>query len=170
MQTLVLVVLIENSLQDHLFNKEKKKERHPLHDKEGINLRLLEYLESKLHDPQNITAECRCKENICCVFHLALFLYAPFTISYCSHESMKLAPGGKSCVQVISSLTNWARARISCSETSYCVCMHTGVGSTGSAMDEDGVLDIDTIISMETTQQAMEDLVSMVLVRSIGIR
>ncbi|KAM1263196.1 hypothetical protein EV1_027952 [Malus domestica] len=46
---------------------------------------------------------------------------------------------------------------------------HTGVGMTGSALDEDGVLEIDTTISLETTWHAMEDLVSMGLVRSIGI-
>ncbi|KAE8008623.1 hypothetical protein FH972_005118 [Carpinus fangiana] len=46
---------------------------------------------------------------------------------------------------------------------------HTGVGNTGSALDADGVLDIDTTISLETTWHAMEDLVSMGLVRSIGI-
>ncbi|XP_062177822.1 NADP-dependent D-sorbitol-6-phosphate dehydrogenase-like [Alnus glutinosa] len=46
---------------------------------------------------------------------------------------------------------------------------HTGVGNTGSALDEDGVLDIDTTITLETTWHAMEDLVSMGLVRSIGI-
>lgn len=46
---------------------------------------------------------------------------------------------------------------------------HTGVGTTGSALDEDGVLDIDTTISLETTWHAMEELVSMGLVRSIGI-
>ncbi|KAJ4838101.1 NADP-dependent D-sorbitol-6-phosphate dehydrogenase [Turnera subulata] len=46
---------------------------------------------------------------------------------------------------------------------------HTGVGTTSSALDEDGVLDIDTTISLETTWHAMEDLVSMGLVRSIGI-
>ncbi|KAJ4833691.1 NADP-dependent D-sorbitol-6-phosphate dehydrogenase [Turnera subulata] len=46
---------------------------------------------------------------------------------------------------------------------------HTGVGTTASALDEDGVLDIDTTISLETTWHAMEDLVSMGLVRSIGI-
>nr|CAD1821650.1 unnamed protein product [Ananas comosus var. bracteatus] len=46
---------------------------------------------------------------------------------------------------------------------------HTGVGTTGSALDEDGVLDIDTNISLETTWHAMEDLVSKGLVRSIGI-
>ncbi|KAF8405336.1 hypothetical protein HHK36_010240 [Tetracentron sinense] len=46
---------------------------------------------------------------------------------------------------------------------------HTGVGTTDSALDEDGVLDIDTTISLETTWHAMEDLVSTGLVRSIGI-
>ncbi|XP_073102807.1 NADP-dependent D-sorbitol-6-phosphate dehydrogenase isoform X2 [Elaeis guineensis] len=46
---------------------------------------------------------------------------------------------------------------------------HTGVGTTTSALDENGVLDIDTTISLETTWHAMEDLVSMGLVRSIGI-
>lgn len=46
---------------------------------------------------------------------------------------------------------------------------HTGVGTTNSALDSDGVLDIDTTISLETTWHAMEDLVSAGLVRSIGI-
>ncbi|XP_022747814.1 NADP-dependent D-sorbitol-6-phosphate dehydrogenase-like [Durio zibethinus] len=46
---------------------------------------------------------------------------------------------------------------------------HTGIGETGSPVDEDGVLDIDTTISLETTWHAMEDLVSKGLVRSIGI-
>ncbi|KAK1261860.1 NADP-dependent D-sorbitol-6-phosphate dehydrogenase [Acorus gramineus] len=46
---------------------------------------------------------------------------------------------------------------------------HTGVGTTDSALDENGVLDIDTTISLETTWHAMEDLVSAGLVRSIGI-
>ncbi|KAJ8624655.1 hypothetical protein MRB53_033185 [Persea americana] len=46
---------------------------------------------------------------------------------------------------------------------------HTGVGTTDSALDDDGVLDIDTTISLETTWRAMEDLVSKGLVRSIGI-
>ncbi|TQD82745.1 hypothetical protein C1H46_031714 [Malus baccata] len=46
---------------------------------------------------------------------------------------------------------------------------HTGVGTTGGALDEDGVLEIDTTISLETTWHAMEELVSMGLVRSIGI-
>ncbi|XP_015689309.1 NADP-dependent D-sorbitol-6-phosphate dehydrogenase-like isoform X2 [Oryza brachyantha] len=46
---------------------------------------------------------------------------------------------------------------------------HTGVGTPGSARGDDGVLDIDTTISLEATWRAMEDLVSMGLVRSIGI-
>ncbi|RZC66573.1 hypothetical protein C5167_010264 [Papaver somniferum] len=46
---------------------------------------------------------------------------------------------------------------------------HTGVGTTGSALDDEGVLEIDTTISLETTWHAMEDLVSKGLVRSIGI-
>lgn len=48
--------------------------------------------------------------------------------------------------------------------------MPAGVGTTDSALGDDGVLDIDTTISLETTWHAMEDLVSMGLVRSIGIR
>lgn len=48
--------------------------------------------------------------------------------------------------------------------------IHAGVGTTDSALDADGVLEIDTTISLETTWHAMEDLVSMGLVRSIGIR
>jgi len=44
------------------------------------------------------------------------------------------------------------------------------VGTTDSALDEDGVLEIDTTITLETTWRAMEDLVSKGLVRSIGIR
>ncbi|CAK9175679.1 unnamed protein product [Ilex paraguariensis] len=46
---------------------------------------------------------------------------------------------------------------------------HTGVGTTASALGEDGVLDIDTTISLESTWHAMEELVSLGLVRSIGI-
>uniref|UniRef100_A0A0D6R5E0 NADP-dependent oxidoreductase domain-containing protein n=1 Tax=Araucaria cunninghamii TaxID=56994 RepID=A0A0D6R5E0_ARACU len=46
---------------------------------------------------------------------------------------------------------------------------HTGVGTTDSALDEDGMLDIDTTVSLETTWHAMEGLVSAGLVRSIGI-
>lgn len=46
---------------------------------------------------------------------------------------------------------------------------HTGVGTTASALGEDGVLDIDTTISLETTWHGMENLVSLGLVRSIGI-
>lgn len=49
-------------------------------------------------------------------------------------------------------------------------CVIAGVGTTDSALGEDGVLDIDTTISLETTWHAMEDLVSKGLVRSIGIR
>ncbi|ONK55113.1 uncharacterized protein A4U43_UnF7490 [Asparagus officinalis] len=46
---------------------------------------------------------------------------------------------------------------------------HTGVGTTASALDENGLLDIDTTISLETTWHAMEDLVTQGVVRSIGI-
>ncbi|KAF7027174.1 hypothetical protein CFC21_039239 [Triticum aestivum] len=46
---------------------------------------------------------------------------------------------------------------------------HTGIGKTASALGDDGVLDINTTISLETTWHGMEDLVSMGLVRSIGI-
>ncbi|KAF7036543.1 hypothetical protein CFC21_047176 [Triticum aestivum] len=49
------------------------------------------------------------------------------------------------------------------------VTKHTGIGKTASALGDDGVLDINTTISLETTWHAMEDLVSMGLVRSIGI-
>ncbi|KAK1614340.1 hypothetical protein QYE76_019857 [Lolium multiflorum] len=45
----------------------------------------------------------------------------------------------------------------------------SGVGTTPSALGDDGVLDIDASISLETTWHVMEDLVSMGLVRSIGI-
>lgn len=48
--------------------------------------------------------------------------------------------------------------------------MLVGVGTTDSALGDDGVLDIDTTISLETTWHDMEKLVSMGLVRSIGIR
>ncbi|KAF5194486.1 Nadp dependent sorbitol 6-phosphate dehydrogenase [Thalictrum thalictroides] len=44
-----------------------------------------------------------------------------------------------------------------------------GIGKPASVRDDDGVLDIDTTFSLETTWHAMEDLVSMGLVRSIGI-
>ncbi|TKW38301.1 hypothetical protein SEVIR_1G105800v4 [Setaria viridis] len=46
---------------------------------------------------------------------------------------------------------------------------HTEVGSLASVIGEDGVLDIDTTVSLEATWHAMEDLVNMGLVRSIGI-
>lgn len=46
---------------------------------------------------------------------------------------------------------------------------HTGVGTSDSALDEEGVLLIDTTISLETTWHAMEELVGLGLVRSIGI-
>ncbi|CAM6087520.1 unnamed protein product [Calypogeia fissa] len=46
---------------------------------------------------------------------------------------------------------------------------HTGVGTTDSALDEDGVLDIDVTVSLETVWHCMEDLVSSGHVRSIGI-
>lgn len=51
-----------------------------------------------------------------------------------------------------------------------CVTVFLGVGTTGSALDEDGVLEIDTTISLETTWHAMEELVSLGLTHSIGIR
>ncbi|MCO5604707.1 hypothetical protein L7F22_058877 [Adiantum nelumboides] len=46
---------------------------------------------------------------------------------------------------------------------------HTDVGSTSSALDGDEVLDIDIMISLETTWHAMEDLIFVGLVQSIGI-
>jgi len=46
---------------------------------------------------------------------------------------------------------------------------HTGVGTTSSALDAEGVLEIDTTISLESTWHDMEDLVSKGLARSIGI-
>ncbi|CAO2033860.1 unnamed protein product [Urochloa humidicola] len=46
---------------------------------------------------------------------------------------------------------------------------HTEVGSVASVIGEDGVLDIDTTVSLEATWRAMEELVNMGLVRSIGI-
>ncbi|KAI4367208.1 hypothetical protein MLD38_022971 [Melastoma candidum] len=46
---------------------------------------------------------------------------------------------------------------------------HTGVGAMASVIDKDGVLDIDTTVSLESTWRSMEKLVSMGLVRSIGI-
>ncbi|CAL1385661.1 unnamed protein product [Linum trigynum] len=46
---------------------------------------------------------------------------------------------------------------------------HTGVGTTSSAVDDKGVLEIDTTISLEATWHNMEDLVSKGLARSIGI-
>lgn len=41
---------------------------------------------------------------------------------------------------------------------------------TSSALDENGVLEIDTTVSLETTWRAMEELVELGLARSIGIR
>ncbi|KAL3843386.1 hypothetical protein ACJIZ3_000789 [Penstemon smallii] len=45
----------------------------------------------------------------------------------------------------------------------------TGIGKLKSVIGEDGILDIDTNISLESTWRGMEDLVSKGLVRSIGI-
>jgi len=50
------------------------------------------------------------------------------------------------------------------------MCISVGVGTTSSALGDDGVLDIDSTISLETTWHAMEELVSMGLVHNIGIR
>lgn len=44
------------------------------------------------------------------------------------------------------------------------------MGTTDSALDENGELEIDTTISLQTVWYGMEELVSMGLVRSIGIR
>ncbi|KAG2259336.1 hypothetical protein Bca52824_078630 [Brassica carinata] len=46
---------------------------------------------------------------------------------------------------------------------------HTGVGTTDSALGDDGVLDIDTTISLETTWHDMEKLVSMGLKHGICV-
>ena len=48
--------------------------------------------------------------------------------------------------------------------------LSTEIGTFASVIGEDGVLDIDTTVSLEATWHAMEDLVNMGLVRSIGIR
>jgi diketogulonate reductase-like aldo/keto reductase len=57
---------------------------------------------------------------------------------------------------------------VSC--TPFALYISPEIGATVSVIGEDGVLDIDTTISLEATWHAMEDLVSMGLVRSIGIR
>ena len=46
----------------------------------------------------------------------------------------------------------------------------TGVGTTGSVLDEDRMLDMDINTSLESTWHDMEKLVALGLVRSIGIR
>ncbi|CAH9126064.1 unnamed protein product [Cuscuta epithymum] len=46
---------------------------------------------------------------------------------------------------------------------------HTGVGISSIPMGEDGVMDLDTTISLEATWHAMEDLIFKGLVRSIGL-
>ncbi|XP_027100331.2 NADP-dependent D-sorbitol-6-phosphate dehydrogenase-like [Coffea eugenioides] len=46
---------------------------------------------------------------------------------------------------------------------------HTGIGKPASVKGKDGVLDIDTNITLETVWRGMENLVSLGLVRSIGI-
>ncbi|CAH9056616.1 unnamed protein product [Cuscuta europaea] len=46
---------------------------------------------------------------------------------------------------------------------------HTGIGISSIPMGEDGVMELDTTLSLETTWHAMEDLVFKGLVRSIGI-
>ena len=52
----------------------------------------------------------------------------------------------------------------------FLFCLSTEIGTVASVIGEDGVLDIDTTVSLEATWHAMEDLGNMGLVRSIGIR